>query len=696
MIKHLAIYGTMFLMMLSCNNPQVNTSESHTFEKPSSLKEGTRQIHLDFHTSEAIDSVGFAFDKKQFQEALLAGNVNSINIFGKGHHSWCYYPTTAGSMHPGLDFDLLGAQIEACHEIGVSTQVYFTIGWSANDALNHPEWTLVNRDGSNAYKEMVKDLGPEDPFGWGWDMLSPEGPYLDLILAQTEEIVSAYDVDGIWYDIVPFHELNYNEISLQDMRERGIDPDDEEAVRKRHVEKMKYFQEQCNALITKYKPEASIYYNWSTHTSTSHGSFMYPYEFFSFNTKHDLEDLPTSWGGYDIFPWRAKYFANTGKDIVAMSGKFHKAWGEFGGFKHRDAILYEAASMIAFGASANFGDQLHPSGQLEMATYENIGYAYDYVEKIEAYGVGGKHLASTGVYLGKDNPSIEGTVKMLLEKQVNFSMVNTLDDWSGFECIIITSTGIAQRDVPKLRQFIANGGKVLAMGSGIIVDGEPVIDIGATYQGEAAYDVDYTLVDDVLSTDLVVSPFLNYHPALRVKPDEGSDVLAEIREPYFSRTIAHYCSHANTPYRLEAAEHPAVIQKGNVIYMAHDLDRQYYEQGARLHRDLFINTLNLLRTEPLVTAEMPSSGRMNLLHQPEHNRYVVHLLYASPLQRGAVSVIEDLVPLYNTRVQVDLKEAVRKAYLVPSGESLKMSKKGNKIELVVPEFTCHTALVLEY
>ena len=64
-----------------------------------------------------------------------------------------------------------------------------------------------------------------------------------------------------------------------------------------------------------------------------------------------------------------------------MSGKFHKAWGEFGGFKHRDAILYEAASMVAFGANVNFGDQLHPSGTMEMSTYENIGYAYEYVEK---------------------------------------------------------------------------------------------------------------------------------------------------------------------------------------------------------------------------------------------------------------------------------------------------------------------------
>jgi len=131
MKKLLTICGAMVLTMISCSDPQGNSSENASTERPSAQKEGTRQIHLDFHTSEAIESIGFAFDKKQFQEALIAGHVNSINIFGKGHHSWCYYPTEAGSVHPGLDFDLLGAQIEACHEIGVTTQVYFTIGWSA-------------------------------------------------------------------------------------------------------------------------------------------------------------------------------------------------------------------------------------------------------------------------------------------------------------------------------------------------------------------------------------------------------------------------------------------------------------------------------------------------------------------------------------------------------------------------------------
>ena len=47
------------------------------------------------------------------------GHVNQINIFAKCHHGWSYYPTQVGQTHPNLKFDLLGAQIEACHEIGV-------------------------------------------------------------------------------------------------------------------------------------------------------------------------------------------------------------------------------------------------------------------------------------------------------------------------------------------------------------------------------------------------------------------------------------------------------------------------------------------------------------------------------------------------------------------------------------------------
>jgi len=661
----------------------------------SQFTEGSRQIHLDFHTSEDIKNIGTYFDKQQFQDALITGNVNSINIFAKGHHSWSYYPTEVGMTHPNLDFDLMGAQIEACKEIGVSVRLYFTVGWSANDAIMHPEWAVLRKDGSNNYRDMVKRTGPNETFG-GWEYLAPEGPYAELILAQTEEILQNYDVDGIWYDIHQPEWLNYNKYSLNDMKERGIDPDDTDSVIKRNNEKYHEFHQRTRDLIMNYKPDATLYYNGTTRTYNDDNIRMFKYNFDKYNTKHDLEDLPTAWGGYDIFPWRSKYFANTGKEIVAMSGKFHKAWGEFGGFKHKDAILYEAASMIAFGANVNFGDQLHPSGIMDMSTYENIGYAFDYVEKIEAYGIGGKHIARTGLYISESKAAIEGTVQMLLEEQINFNVLNTLDDWSDIEVMIITSGGVLEQDLSRVQSFIDQGGKVIAIGDAIIVDGKPIIDIGAEYIGKARYDVDYTIVGDEIAGEIVTTPFLNYSPAIRIAPEEGTEVLASIREPYFSRTLEHYCSHKNTPFTLEEVDHPAVIRKGNVIFLAHDLDKQYYREGARIHRDLFINALDLLRENPLVEVEMPSMGRINLLKQEYKKRYVLHLLYASPIQRGSVRVIEDLVPLYNIPVTIHVNEDIKKAYLIPSGKKLKIKETSGKLKLVVPEFTCHTGIVLEY
>ena len=82
-----------------------------------------RQVHLDFHTSEKIPGIGSAFSKKQFQEMLIKGHVDSITVFSKCHHGWAYHPTKANEMHPELSFDLLGAQIEAAHEIGVAAPI---------------------------------------------------------------------------------------------------------------------------------------------------------------------------------------------------------------------------------------------------------------------------------------------------------------------------------------------------------------------------------------------------------------------------------------------------------------------------------------------------------------------------------------------------------------------------------------------
>ena len=677
---------TIVTSILKAQNPEVSSEDF-----------SSRQVHLDFHTSEQLENIGEKFDKASWQKALVDAHVSSINIFAKGHHGFSYYPTKVGTQHPNLGFDLLKSQLEASHEIGIKTPFYFAIGWSVLDAVTHPEWVIKNKNGKSKKGDLIQSLNAEDPYpNFTWELLMPEGGYLEMILKQTEELCKNYELDGFWYDIIPNNAINYNAYSRAGFKKAGIDVDNDLEVEMHHVEKLKFFMASCNAIIKKYHPDASIFYNWSTHMNNSN---TFKYKLYEYNTSYDLEDLPTTWEGYNEFPLRAKYFSNMGKPVTGMSGKFHTAWGEFGGFKYPNALKYEAASMIAFGANVNFGDQLHPSGIIDSETYKNIGSAFSYVKSIEAFGPGGKQVAKTGLWMTFDNHTEQAASLLLLDTQTNYVVVNNLKDWSDLELIIIPSKpNLSAKNVETLNQFVADGGKLLILGEGALKRDRSgfALDVGGTYLGKASYDVDYTVVSEALSKNVVRSPFLNYMPAIKIKPDATVKLLASIREPYFSRTKAHYTSHQNTPYNLQPATHPAIYRDGNTMVVAHPLDKMYLKYGAQIHRELFKNTLDALLTTPMVRANLPSSGRVNLLHFPEKNRYVAHLLYAVPVQRGVAQVIDDLVPIYDTTVEINLKENIKKAYLMPGNIELNTTKSNDKMSVIIPKFTCHTALVLEY
>ena len=99
-----------------------------------------RQVHLDFHTSPLIPDVGIEFDAEEFGNAVKSAHIDSITVFGKCHHGMCYYPTKVGPVHPALEFDLMGAQIEACHKRSIRAPIYLTCVWDNFMAEKHPDW----------------------------------------------------------------------------------------------------------------------------------------------------------------------------------------------------------------------------------------------------------------------------------------------------------------------------------------------------------------------------------------------------------------------------------------------------------------------------------------------------------------------------------------------------------------------------
>jgi hypothetical protein len=601
-------------------------------------------------------------------------------------------------MHPHLKFDLLGAQLEACHEIGVKAQIYYTFGWSANDAEDHPEWCVRDRAGQCVTNGTCDpDIKPTDPQpDFYWKFLCPNTAYHDHIMAQVAELCERYAPQGFWFDIYQAHRHCFCGACKRDMAAADINPEDPTAVEAFNAGKMKAHCVALCDLIKSHHPEAQVFFNGTTAIDIPAN---FRQKLFENNTVQDLEDLPTVWGGYDKLPLQAKYFLKAGYSITAMSGKFHTAWGEFGGFKHPEALRYEAASMIAWGAACNFGDQLHPLGTMDPATYGNIGKAYAYAEQIEDYGIDGMPLARLGIWRSFSESHDEGLTKILLENQINFDVANGSEDLAEYTVLLVPGAACLEpSEAARLNAFAQAGGHLIVLGAGALSkDGKRVlVDIGADYLGEAHYDRDYISVNGVAGEGLVASPFLNFKPTLRFKPHPETEILAQIHEPYFSRTHGQYCSHQNTPHRPEAAEHPAIIRKNTVTYIAPELDWMYLKHGARLHRDLFVNILKELEWRPMIETTMPSAGRLAFLHQAQEQRYVAHLLYAPPMQRGNCEVIEDMPPLYEVPLRFDLPQSVTAATLIPEGTELPIEWEGNNGKVVIPQFSCHCAVALAY
>lgn len=657
----------------------------------------TRQIHLDFHTSGFMPGVGEKFSKTQFQEALKTGHVNHINIFSKDHSGYSFYPTKVGTMHPTLKINLLKEQLEACHEIGVNTSFYFTVGWSALDAEQHPEWCIHDKDGKIKGMNYDFNAKPTDPKPYvSWKLLcaASSGPYHQFILKNLEEICQNFDFDGFWLDIYHISNVCYCESCMKRMVIEGIDINDTKAVSRSFALALKDHMLQVRQLIAQYKPDATVYFNSATHVKDAD---IFTERLFDLNTQQELEDLPTVWGGYDKLPLEAKYHLQQGTPVVAMSGKFHKDWGEFGGFKDPQAIKYEAATMIAFGASCNFGDHLYPSGVMDMSTYKNIGLAYEYIEKIEDYGPGGKPISKLGMWLTLDNAADNGVVKMLLDIHYDFIIADE-KNLNQLELLIIPSRAcITEKQAETINDWINRGGKLVVIEQAALdINKEKFLfNVGADFAGFSPFSIDYTQVEPVLGANMIESPFLNYTAGLRSKITTGK-ALAHIKEPFFERTYGQYSGHRDTPYRPENSEFPAVVQNGQVIFIAHALDKLYYENGVKLHRDLFKNAIDQLYKSPmLVVKNLPSSGRVSFLKQEAKNRYVVHLLYTVPISRGDVMVVEDFLPVPNVEIEVDVPEKVKSVRQIPEGKKLEFERKGSKIIIKVPTFTMYTGIVLE-
>jgi Hypothetical glycosyl hydrolase 6/Beta-galactosidase trimerisation domain len=666
-----------------------------------------RQVHLDFHTSPHIPEIGAAFDKQKWQEILKTGHVDSITCFAVCHHGWSYYNTEVGERHPYLDFDLLRAQIDACKEIDVNVPIYITAGVNNWAAEKHPEWREVGYDGR--YLGWAKDITDA-----GFHTMCFNTPFLDFLCDQIREVARLFpNCDGLFYDIISQNQCCCK-WCLKSMDKEGLDATSEED-RKKHAKMVleKYYQK-TTAASKELDPDMPVFHN-SGHVTRGDRNVL---KYFS---HLELESLPTGGWGYDHFPMGARYCSNLEHDFLGMTGKFHTTWGEFGGFKHPNALRYECAAMIAYNAKCSIGDQLHPCGELDESTYKLIGAAYKEVEEKEAWCTNVESLADVAVLssvaVNPEHPREEdsdiGVTRILLESHILFDIIDEEMEFSKYKMLILPNDVVVDQELKKLLDaYLAQGGKLLLSGkSGLNADEtEFLFDVGATLEGPSEFSPDYILPNKDLRADFVDSPSVCYTRSYRVKITDGES-LGDIYDPYFNRNYKHFCSHQHTPNKLDPSGFACGVMKNKIMYLAHPVFIMYRGFGAVAVKEYIVNCIKKLLADDLsLTTNLPSTARITLNEQAGENRSILHLLSANTVLRGGevslsggnlsragnIEVIEEILPLYNTELSLKTDKLIKSISLEPQGKELGFEQIKNTIKIKIDKFTCHQMIVLHY
>ena len=649
-----------------------------------------RQVHLDFHTSGLIPKIGGRFSKEQFQAALKAGHVDSITVFSKCHHGWAYHPSKANRMHPELDFDLLGAQLEACREINVNAPVYISAGFDEKEVLEHPEWLTV-APGSNVSDVFTRA---------GYHLMCYNTPYLDVLAAQVEEVMEKYNPCGIFLDISNVRMCTCASC-VKSMLEKGMDPTNMDDVLKHGEMVYAKYAKRMEECVRKYSATATIFHNAG---HIAHGRR----DLAGYDTHLELESLPTGGWGYDHFPMSSAYVRTLGVDFLGMTGKFHTTWGEFGGFKHPNALIYETGLSLACGACISIGDQLHPSGEMNMSTYNLIGKAYELVEKKEPFCAGAKNIADIAVFSceavlgnaanghGSDaGISNTGANRILLEGKHVFDFIDEEADFGAYKMLILPDQILlCDKLAPRLNEYVANGGRLLLTGSsGLDMDMQKfMIDVGADFAGYSAMRPDYMIPGfDTVNGE---TAYVMYSQGMLLKNVTG-EVFASRQNSYFNRAYNHFSSHQHTPNDMDAPVMPAAVRKGNVAYIGWNIFEDYATKGELVCKELVLKAIDmLLGDEKTVKTDLPDRGVTTVTRQGD--RTIVHLLFAHTTVRGkGIEVIEDAVPLYDVKVSLKLDKAPAKVYLAPEGEEIPFEWDGSRASFTVPKVVLHQMVAVE-
>lgn len=652
-----------------------------------------RAIHFDFHTMPGIHDIGRCFDANTFAQQLADAHVDYINFFAHCNVGFAYYPTKYAIPYPGLQFDLFGEVLRACHERGIGVTAYINVGIMHEQLLRHPEYCRIDKDGH------MNDI---DPSGVKFFQACYNSiPYHDFLMNVIREIC-AYDIDGLFCDCMnPFP--CHCEQCTKDMLALGLDASDEHVAFDFSYDVLQRISKEIKDILGHDK---YLYFNG-----------MPRRDFRNLDTHIEIECLPSGPWGYDYFWANAAYARTIQKTNLYMTGRFQANWGDFGGYKGKVSIENDLFDGLCNNFLPSVGDHMHPTYGINPDIYKDIGDIYSRIMQYEKYTENASYRAEIAVLTASPGPlgrAYSGAARMLNELKLSYNILHFEEDFSAYRLVILPEGMLVTNALKeKLSAYIQNGGKILSSGTGGLTapegwtvtewpDSSPLVpkpeqkfalpEYKLRYLGADPSNASYFTFTN-LPAGSANMPWSMYEESILMEADNSADVRAEYVKPYLNKIKDSMHCFTYTPPEKETGAAAAAVT-GSVAHICFNVFTAYYNTAMREHRLLVGQLIDELMPNPLtrVVSGVPSTARITQTGTDVYT--LLHVKVTFPEPRGKYNIVEDHVTLKAGAV-IEARGEYKEVYRLPDMVPFSHEVVNGYTRITLPEVTGYDMFLLQ-
>ena len=543
-----------------------------------------------------VDPVAYADFCKQI-------NLDAVVLMAVSHHGYCSYETAVGEKWPAMRRDWFREQIEELHKRGIAAIAYITLARNWKYMNEHPKYTW--------------------PRG-GERFICLNSPYMDLVIAYTQEVLKNYPVDALRYDTL----------------EQAPD---------HHCEGCQAYYRELYAeeLPAQWKEE-----DWRRQLDFQRASSTRAVERLQKIAKETKGSIETWQNG----------FIETGRfdENDLNAGRMQDvAYVEFGD-PFRQLLLQGVLNLkgiivgrilespvrrvcMALGAHCYSYSRVNRETLLPDDTswfVDDLAPFYRMVSEVQAYLEAAKPLAYFGIVYCEatryrnymyDRREYIKLLRDITESYLNRSLplefVNALDlpteDLARFKVLVLPETsGLKSTEVEGLRKYVREGGQLLLTGAALLYDEKGLAlsdfalakEMGVNLVSKPAEEVELKFSEGWANKYLPMTTNPKWWPNRRASPYVNLTAITRVQAREGETVVT-----ANLDGQPWPIVHLNRYGKGTIAY------------SALSHPQELLETIieTMAGSVPLLVA----NGKMAVLtHQPDLRRWILHLIGDGDLQ----------------------------------------------------------------